>query len=330
MPRMWSALKITPRLPLCYTGGCGGGCGNYDRLGQVTHDTFELWPAGVPVTFLGYSAGVAVHTGHVNARRNDPTSPCDHAYKLFCTRLPGWCVHGRASWDPQLLLYAVRGDTHQNYVEQRGEISIDTATGQTSWIPCGDVTGPSCCGCAQTRLLWQGDKDGRKNALENELNTLYVQMPGQGLHPPPSALPLGASFPPMPRHPPQAPPGPPHLASWPAPPTKPPSTPTQLPGYMLSTVSEFIIEFPTPIQQMHPTTTFIGLTMISAVALLGVIRVIIRKPSWSIAPAAPAVSMGSAEDEVHVDSSDSRCGAPEGCEEEQVPPPDIAHSMLPP
>ena len=93
-------------------GGCGGGCGNFGLLGSITNQTFDLWPRDVPVIYLGFEAGSTVRTGLSAVRRGLPSAPCDLAYGWFCDRLEGWCeAGGRNSWDPMVLLYAVRGDT---------------------------------------------------------------------------------------------------------------------------------------------------------------------------------------------------------------------------
>ena len=94
-------------------GGCGGagghgsggnpavGCGGYDQLGEITAQTLALWPTSVPITYLGFEAGVNVHTGLVLKRKAGVNNPCRQAYVRFCSLQHGWCEKGgRASWDP--------------------------------------------------------------------------------------------------------------------------------------------------------------------------------------------------------------------------------------
>jgi len=94
-------------------GGCGGagghgsggdpavGCGGYDTLGAITAQTLALWPASVPITYLGFEAGVDVHTGLVLKAAAGIGNPCRQAYVRFCALQHGWCeAGGRASWDP--------------------------------------------------------------------------------------------------------------------------------------------------------------------------------------------------------------------------------------
>lgn len=109
-------------------GDCHGGCGpTYDPIGDITRRVFELWPAEVPVVFLGFSAGVVVQTGGATYHTDGnhavlpESSPCRLGYELFCQRMPGWCGSaGRASWDPMAVVLAVRGiEGHYVLQEER-------------------------------------------------------------------------------------------------------------------------------------------------------------------------------------------------------------------
>ena len=192
--------------------GCGNhACGDYNGLGTITHDALNAWPPSVPVVYLGYEAGINVHTGLLNVARNLEESPCDHAYKSYCTQMSGWCNGGgRSSWDSMALLYGVRGDPHGYYTLQSGSTRIDAATGRTIWKANVIAEGEFLAG---TQLVLN---EAKAAALAHELNGLYMRLPRQVTPPEP------------PRQPPLAPPQPPPMQP-PAPPTAAPIPPLQLP-----------------------------------------------------------------------------------------------------
>ena len=43
--------------------GCGRGCGPYAALPAITNATLRAWPPSVPLSFIGFEAGVDVQTG---------------------------------------------------------------------------------------------------------------------------------------------------------------------------------------------------------------------------------------------------------------------------
>ena len=157
-------------------GGCGNtgscGCGNYDQLGAITHEALNRIPHDVPVVYLGYEAGVDVHTGIGLAERNSEVSPCDRAYEIYCTEMGAWCGGGgRSSWDAMALLFGVRGDRHGYYTLQRGTNWIDARTGKTEWRANAAADGDHLPG---TQLILNKDKGSE---LAEELNGLYMRLP---------------------------------------------------------------------------------------------------------------------------------------------------------
>lgn len=104
-------------------GGCGvgsewndlygptNGCGSYDELGTITQQMLERWPVSVPITFVGFEAGVDVRTGLLQGKAATPAthsistsaavaaaaaerarSPCRRACALNKTRTRRGCA----------------------------------------------------------------------------------------------------------------------------------------------------------------------------------------------------------------------------------------------
>ena len=191
-----------------FAAGCAeAGC-SYENVGKVTRRQLELWPRSVPMLFLSFEAGEDQHTGRNIADRNLHNSPCDRAYVQFCDTdfapLRGWCTsRGRNSWDPQALLYAVRGNTLRNYYTlTRGRMYVEES-GSNSWSDDED---------SDTNEWMLRFDDRLRTDMERELDELYWKLPA--LYPtPPSSPPFPA---PPPRPLPQPPP-PPVPSSFPLP-----------------------------------------------------------------------------------------------------------------
>eukprot|EP00966_Prymnesium_polylepis_P266789 6163020-Prymnesium_polylepis.1 len=158
--------------------GCGGrvgDCGNYDRLGAITYEALHRWPKAVPVFYLGYEAGLDVHTGLGNVKRNSDHSPCDRAFSIYCNAMESWCAGGgRRSWDSMALLYAVRGDPHGYYTLEPGVYWIDSRTGRAEWQASALAADEDSVPGTQLVLL----KD-RAASLASELNDLYMHLPAE-------------------------------------------------------------------------------------------------------------------------------------------------------
>jgi hypothetical protein len=212
-------------------GGCGQGCGPYDALAGISHRALQLWPATVPIFFLGFEAGVDVHTG--GSFVHDPPSfdsPCSAGYKYFCSRMPGWCDEGgRASWDPMTVLFAVRGEQgRQYYTREVGTMSIDARMGANAWDVASDQEQPPGHPAPQETLRlkssWWGQQVGA------DIDVLLRQPPARWSHPaeppsPPAPLrpPYRLSRPLMP---------PPYPRRPPAPPVAQPPGPLAHPSYL--------------------------------------------------------------------------------------------------
>ena len=98
---------------------CGGGCGSYDQLGDISYDTLALWPQSVPIVIVPYEGADEILTGGVGPVDQNP---CYSAYVHFCHRMHGWCTgFSRASWDPVAVVVAVRG-TERFYTLEPGEM----------------------------------------------------------------------------------------------------------------------------------------------------------------------------------------------------------------
>lgn len=52
----------------------------------------QLWPKSVPLTFVGFEAGVDVRTGIFTLGENARPSPCQRAYAVYCEAMLEWCV----------------------------------------------------------------------------------------------------------------------------------------------------------------------------------------------------------------------------------------------
>ena len=126
-------------------GACGGGCGGYDVIGNITRNALALWPSQVPITFVGFRTGEGVFTGSSSLLSERPGSPCAFAYHHFCAELEWNCGlwWGRQSWDPMAVLYAVRGDTHGYYIEAAGSLRVESS-GHSRWTPAEQGLSTAC------------------------------------------------------------------------------------------------------------------------------------------------------------------------------------------
>ena len=185
---------------------CGGeaSCGPYSQLGEITNVTLDEWPAAVPISFLGFEAGVEVQTGGFLRDYPDGSSPCADGYRAFCSRMGGWCgLGGRASWDPMAVLYAVRGNSYGRYDIEPGRMMVDPRSGRNTW----DHRGGLSRGTGQENLLlsprWYTN-------ISAEIDRLLYEAP---LLQPPSLPPSPPPRPPASPQPLLASPGSPSLAS---------------------------------------------------------------------------------------------------------------------
>lgn len=81
----------------------------------------------VPITFLGWEAGNDVITGD-NLDKNDIL------YKVLCDH---GSPDGRMSWDPMLVLLAIKGDENAaGYDTVCGTASVNPETGENSFVEC--------------------------------------------------------------------------------------------------------------------------------------------------------------------------------------------------
>ena len=126
-------------------------CGAYALLGNLTRKAVNAWPSSIPLIFLPFESGVDVHSGGSLATQHVPEdiSPCRAAYELFCGTtggsggLPFWCdEHGRAAWDLQAILYAVRAATGLTQWPNRAALATSSVVGR--W--CTLLTDPYACG----------------------------------------------------------------------------------------------------------------------------------------------------------------------------------------
>ena len=192
---------------------CGGGCGSYDQLGEISHDTLELWPESVPIVIVPYEGADGILTGGVG-REDD--NPCYSAYDHFCSRMDGWCTgFSRASWDPVAVVLAVRG-AERFYTMEPGEMFVDN-DGSDNWQPSWE---PEWKNAAQSLALVT-DPD----CVTREINELIARAPLRN-EPPPSPPPSPPSPPPPPLPPPSPSPRPPP----PSPPSPPPPSPSPPPS----------------------------------------------------------------------------------------------------
>ena len=192
---------------------CGGGCGSYDQLGEISHDTLELWPDSVPIVIVPYEGADGILTGGVG-REDD--NPCYSAYDHFCSRMDGWCTgFSRASWDPVAVVLAVRG-AERFYTMEPGEMFVDN-DGSDNWQPSWE---PEWKNAAQSLALVT-DPD----CVTREINELIARAPLRN-EPPPSPPPSPPSPPPPPLPPPSPSPRPPP----PSPPSPPPPSPSPPPS----------------------------------------------------------------------------------------------------
>ena len=105
----------------------------------------------VPVTFLGWEAGIDVITG-------DKLSKDDILYKVLCDH---GSENGRMSWDPMLVLLALTGDEAEaGYNTVCGTANVDDETGLNTFVP--DCTG------MHKYVVKNKDNDFYKNII-NEL-----------------------------------------------------------------------------------------------------------------------------------------------------------------
>ena len=104
----------------------------------------------VPVTFLGWEAGVDVITG-------DKLNRDDVLYRVLCDH---GSENGRMSWDPMLVLLALIGDeTLAGYDSVTGVASVDRCSGENSFRPCADGK--------HKYVIKNKDNDYYKNQINN-------------------------------------------------------------------------------------------------------------------------------------------------------------------
>ena len=191
-------------------GGCGGRCGPYDALGEITSAALARWPSTVPISFVGFEAGVDVHTGGFYIHKPPGfDSPCSQAYHLFCQEMGGWCyVDGRASWDPMAVLYAVRGNAGETYTLEVGTMEVNAQTGANDWRVAINQTQMPEQPAPQENLLY--DLGDPQSHVAAEIDTLLRQQPAAWPRPPsPPATPAPHAAPNGPPSPPPPPPPPP-------------------------------------------------------------------------------------------------------------------------
>ena len=221
-------------------GGCGGhdhGCGSFDSFGQMTKDALDLWPAeDVPITFLEFDAGVDVRTGGAlrKSKDVDASSPCRRGFDTYCAALgPPWCTEeGRPSWDPMVVLMAVRGS--QSYYqthEGHNEVYPDNGGNLFAIGPAFDEYKLSILPEEDHRKEYKVERTAPASDVADVINALMLpappgppSMPSPATPPTPPRplLPPSPSLPPvvpagMPMMPPPPPPPPPE-ASPPSPP----------------------------------------------------------------------------------------------------------------
>lgn len=208
---------------------CGHGCGSYDRVIEMTDTALRLWPSSVPITFLAFDQGSFVYAG--GPLLTDPgvpeDSPCKYAYERFCgdPHVSGFCTgQGRAAWDLQAVLLAVRGPEGL-YAMQPGSQHFDAQSGKNFWTTDANTSSSSWPNGAsqwQAELSagWSTERPIKIRRLVDELNGLLLQSPARHPSPPPSPAPS----PPAPPNPP--PPSPLPIAPPPSPlPIAPPPSP---------------------------------------------------------------------------------------------------------
>ena len=165
-----------------FAGGCKeAGC-SYESLPSITKRQLELLPQSVPKIFFSFESGEKQQTGRNIAERNLPNSPCDRAYAKFCAELGERCqAGGRGSWDPQTLLYAVRGDRHSYYNLVHGFMTVGES-GSNHWVDGNSTT---------LGNEWMLRFHSRyQSEMEQELEKLYFKLP---LHVPPPPNPPSAA-----------------------------------------------------------------------------------------------------------------------------------------
>ena len=220
----WNFCGSTDVNDVC--GGKEAGCGAEDNLGQVTHDAIHLWPKKqVPITYLNFETGADIWTGGVLSTTDLlDISPCSRGYQTFCTVNEGWCHAdgSRQSWDPQAVLYAVRG-TEELYDVEPGSNKVDPKTCGSEWTPRDDDDDdgaqPQSRSEEYTLVLKKRGETTVGVTVGQHIDQLLLQQPR--LRPPPPPPPLPPLPPPPPPPPPSPTPPPPSpslpLTRWPWP-----------------------------------------------------------------------------------------------------------------
>ena len=97
------------------------------RSREASHRFLNMCP--VPVTLLGWEVGYDVITGG-NLKKDD------HLYQVLCDHKS---YEGRMSWDPMLVLLALKGDEQEaGYDTVSGVAHVDAKTGENSFSRCED------------------------------------------------------------------------------------------------------------------------------------------------------------------------------------------------
>ena len=267
--------------------GCGGWCGDaYADVAQLTRRAVEGWPsAEVPITFLPFESGEDVHAGGAFKTANGgegvdaSSNPCRAAYEAFCGvtggagGLPGWCDgRGRAAWDLQAVLLAVRG-TEGHYTLERGEMAF-ADDGSNRWWPRAD--GPHEMALLEWGDDWR-DRSSRIDAISTELDALLVQPPStrfvdehrpvcasycnqwnealdplcRGCHTPSPSPPTPPSPPRPSSPPPPRPPTPPRPPRPSTPPPQPPPLPSSLQPVPPPSPPRLLVSPPQSLRHVH-------------------------------------------------------------------------------
>ena len=236
-----------------------GGCGDFDTLGAISHDAIELWPTTVPIVWTSWETGTPMKTGASMFQKPEiAASPCGVAYKLFCTTMrerepwlgDRWCTadHGRSSYDPLSLVYAVRGNRNDFWREEKGSNLIDSSTGVNTWR--ANAAGH------QSYLIAKRDLD----VIADHIDELLARRPlHENRQPPIAPPPAPPQIPPLrppPRPPPSPPPPPPSPPSPPSPPlpSPPPPSPLTPPSPQLPLSSPSLSLMPLAIAQGTSTS----------------------------------------------------------------------------
>jgi purine nucleosidase len=162
---------------------CGdGGCGAHGNLGNITNRTLALWPRQTRLVFLDFETGVDVMTGDVLREGAPESSPCRHAYGVFCWINQGWCNRmDRCSWDIMALIYAVRG-TEKLYTLEPGHNEVDPRTAYNRWTPAHNPTNSTLDTWTEFSLVLPPEM---RAAVAQEISDLLLREPVAGQRTPP-------------------------------------------------------------------------------------------------------------------------------------------------